>query len=762
MDPTVDAFLRSWPFDPWLLTGLALAAGIYLRGWRSLRRGGALRWRRRQLVAFVGGLGALFLALASPVEVFAPLLLQVHMAQHLLLMMAAPPLLWLGEPMIPLLRGLPEPVRTIWVAPLFRCRPLRWSAERVTRPGPALLVFTGVTWLWHWPPAYEVALRSNGWHYLQHACFLAAGLIFWHPVIRPFPCRPKWSPWLLVPCLILADVQNTVLSALLTFSNHVLYPYYEEVPRLNWLSALDDQAAAGVLMWVPGSAAYLVPLFAIGVGTLFGATVRRPLTGGRLSLPLLTDAARCDERFDLLRFPVVGRFLHWRYARPAAQALMTVLAGVVILDGLTGPQVGAMNLAGVLPWIHWRGFLIVGLLAAGNVFCFACPFTAPRALARRWLAPRRTWPRPLRSKWLAVALLVVFFWAYEAFALWDSPWRTAWIAIGYFAAAFAVDACFRGAAFCKYLCPIGQFNFVQSLVSPLEVRVRDPSVCAACRTRDCVRGRGDVPGCGTGLYLPRKAGNMDCTFCLDCAHACPHDNVGVLAAVPGRELWRDAFRSGIGRFARRPDLAALAVVLVFAAFANAAGMVTPVAGCLDAAGTLLGRASPLLATTLFYMASLAALPALLVGTAAAVSRRWGRLPGSVGEVATRFAFTLVPLGFGMWLAHYGFHFLTGYDAAVPVAERFARDWVSTGASEPEWACACCRPVGAWLLCAEIASLDAGVLLSLYAAYRLALARSRRPMRALAPWAVLMALLFAAGVWIVFQPMQMRGTLPAGG
>jgi ferredoxin len=439
-----------------------------------------------------------------------------------------------------------------------------------------------------------------------------------------------------------------------------------------------------------------------------------------------------------------------------------LLAAVVILDGLTGPQAGVMNLAGVLPWVHWRGFLILGLLSAGNVFCFACPFTAPRTVARRWLNPRRSWPRPLRSKWLAVALLALFFWAYEAFSLWDSPWWTAWIALGYFAAAFVVDAFFRGAAFCKYVCPVGQFNFVQSLVSPLEVKVRDPAVCSACRTRDCIRGRDGIPGCGTGLFQPRKAGNLDCTFCLDCVHACPHDNVGILAVTPAAGLWRDTLRSGLGRLSRRPDVAALVLVLVFGAFANAAGMVAPVARQLDRLGSLLGQTSPLLATTLFYVAALVVVPALAVGGAADLSRRWGGLTGSRLEVATRFAYTLVPLGFGMWLAHYGFHLLTGYDAVVPVTQRFAADWGWTGAGDPEWSCACCRPVQGWLTRLEILALDFGLILSLYAGYRLAGEGSPRPLRALAPWAMLMVFLFAAGIWIIFQPMQMRGMLPGGG
>jgi len=190
--------------------------------------------------------------------------------------------------------------------------------------------------------------------------------------------------------------------------------------------------------------------------------------------------------------------------------------------------------------------------------------------------------------------------------------------------------------------------------------------------------------------------------------------------------------------------------------------VAPVAGVLDRIGSLLGQTTPLLATTLFYFTALAVVPTLAVGGAAELSRWWGRSPGSRVEVATRFAYTLVPLGFGMWLAHYGFHLLTGYDAVVPVTQRFAAYWGWTAAGDPEWSCACCRPVQGWLTRLEILSLDIGVILSLYAGYRVARDRSPRPLGALAPWALLMVLLFAAGVWIVFQPMQMRGMLPTGG
>jgi cytochrome c oxidase assembly factor CtaG/polyferredoxin len=802
MNPTFDAFVRSWPSEPWLVFSLLLTGSIYLRGWLALRRHSPRRWHPGQPIAFTGGLVVIFLALASPIEPFAALLLQVHMLQHLFLMMVAPPLLWLGAPFFPMLRGLPRSVRILWVAPLLRSNSLRRFFQALTHPVPAWLLFTTATIVWHLPPVYELALQSDGWHYFQHLCFLITALLFWYPVIRPYPSRPHWSPWLLIPYLILADLQNTLLAAVLTFSDQPLYSYYVQQPRLGNLSPLEDQAAAGVLMWVPGSLAFLMPVFFIGIRLLFGSSQKRvradwsddhsprlhPETE-RFALPMVSagivngvssgnachhsllithhSSLATHPSFDVLRVPLFGRFLRWKHARLGLQVPLLLLAAVVIYDGLAGPQISAMNLAGVLPWIHWRGVLILGLLVMGNVFCMACPFTVPRMFARRWLPQGRSWPPWLRSKWLAVALLALFLWAYEEFSLWDSPWWTAWIVVGYFVAAFVVDAFFRGAAFCKYVCPIGQFNFVQSLVSPLEIKVREPQVCGGCQTKDCIRGRNGIPGCELNLFLPRKSSNMDCTFCLDCVHACPHDNVGILAEPPGKSLWHDSFRSGLGRFSRRPDLAALIVVLTFGAFANAAGMVAPILELRDQLASHSGENGshtpgwpPILITSLFYLLALLILPALLVGMSAVLSRRLGRLQASWLKVATRFAFSLVPIGFGMWLAHYSFHFLASFDAVIPAMQRFGGD-LGLALGEPEWRYACCRPVGDWLPRLEILFLDVGFLFSLYSAYRIALTQcdraSQAPLKTFAPWAMLIAFLFAVGVWIVLQPMQMRGT-----
>ena len=193
-----------------------------------------------------------------------------------------------------------------------------------------------------------------------------------------------------------------------------------------------------------------------------------------------TDAA---PALDLLRLPLLGRFLHWRHVRFVLQLPLFLLAAVLVLHGLYGPDLAPKNLATLVTWVHYRGLLVLVLLAAGNFFCMGCPFLLPRELARRLFRPIWNWPRLLRNKWLAVALFVLILFAYEVFSLWGAPRWTAWLIIGYFVSALVVDALFKHGSFCKWVCPIGQFNFVASAMSPLEVKVRDTAVCADCRTR---------------------------------------------------------------------------------------------------------------------------------------------------------------------------------------------------------------------------------------------------------------------------------------
>jgi cytochrome c oxidase assembly factor CtaG len=200
------------------------------------------------------------------------------MVQHLLLMMVAPPLLWLGAPWQPLLQGLPRWMLRQWVGPLLAWRPLAIIGQWLVFPPLALLVYGGGLWAWHAPALYEGALASEFWHVVQHLSFLATSLVFWWPVVQPWPCRQRVPREAIVLYLLLADLQNTVLSAWLVFAERLIYPSYAMVLPVWSSSALNDQAAAGAIMWVPGSIAYLVPLAWIVVKMLNPTVPRAAIT----------------------------------------------------------------------------------------------------------------------------------------------------------------------------------------------------------------------------------------------------------------------------------------------------------------------------------------------------------------------------------------------------------------------------------------------------------------------------------------------------
>jgi hypothetical protein len=490
-------------------------------------------------------------------------------------------------------------------------------------------------------------------------------------------------------------------------------------------------------------------------------------------------AARPDRSasFDLLRLPVIGRFLRWRRSRLVMQLPLLLLSVIMVAHAFWGPQLAPKNLASLLTWVHFRGLVVLVVLVAGNLFCMACPLMLPRELARRLHTPRWEWPRMLRNKWPAIGLFIGVLFAYELFDLWGDPWWTGMMLVGYFAAATVVDSCFRRGSFCKYVCPIGQFNFLSATMAPLEVAVRNPHVCTDCRTKDCIRGvraaagsdasRGQPAlaivqrGCELDLFQPRKVGNLDCTFCLDCVYACPHDNVGLLARIPAEELTVGGTRSGIGRLERRTDYSVLMAVFTFGALLNAFAMISPVYALEQWAAGLLGlnREWPILLG--LFVIALVIEPVLLLGTAALATRYLANSSASVMAIVQRFARSLVPLGFGVWLAHYGFHFFTGLLTVVPVtqyavSDAFGYAWLG----EPRWQLGGLPESIVFPL--ELGFLTLGLLGSWVTAWliagELAPARARS---AAAPWTLLHLLLFVTSVWIMNQPMDMRGTFLGG-
>lgn len=227
---------------PWTIAvsiAVLLFAVGYVRGaWR--RRASASSIPAWRAASFFAGLTATLVAVISPIGTGDERLLTFHMVQHLLLMTVAPPLIFLGEP-----------VRTLWRHPLVRPPRARATVPLAVCWIPATATLIG----WHIPTAFAVALRSPTWHAVEQASFLLAGLLFWWPVVQPWPSRrePHWST---VLYLFLATLPCDILSGLLVFSDRVAYSVYRSAP--SGLTALSDQQCAGALMWTCVTVVYLV------------------------------------------------------------------------------------------------------------------------------------------------------------------------------------------------------------------------------------------------------------------------------------------------------------------------------------------------------------------------------------------------------------------------------------------------------------------------------------------------------------------------
>jgi putative membrane protein len=268
MSPEAHAILQTWSSPTLINVTLVLTAVVYARGWISIRRLLPALIPIWRLGTFFAGLFSLWVAIGSPLSAFDDVSLSAHMVQHLLLMAVAPPLLLLGAPSIPFLRGLPQWIVTGAVGPLLRSQPVKRLGHFLTHPAVCWIVATVALLAWHIPAAFGLALRSEAWHEVEHICFLSTSLLFWWPAVLPFPSDATWSRWSIPVYLFLATLPGDALGAFLTFSDRVLYPSYATVPRLFGISPVDDQAIAGALMWVFGTFVYTLPAVFITVRLL--------------------------------------------------------------------------------------------------------------------------------------------------------------------------------------------------------------------------------------------------------------------------------------------------------------------------------------------------------------------------------------------------------------------------------------------------------------------------------------------------------------
>ena len=265
MDPTTRAILSSWNWRLSVIIVLALAGTFYTRGWWLLRqrqRRGRLatRWR---LASYLVGLLIVGLALLSPIDVLASQLFLMHMIQHLLLIMIAPPLLLITNPMPFVLWGLPRKWRLLVGGGigrlLHRHSPVRRNLRVATSPGIIWLAWVIMVFGWHDPNLYNAALQYEWVHDVEHLTFFAAGMLFWWHVTGAGPRIHKQASLLgRIAFVISAIPPNMLTGVVLAFAPEPIYTFYTAVPRLWGISVMDDQRLGGAIMWIPGSMMYII------------------------------------------------------------------------------------------------------------------------------------------------------------------------------------------------------------------------------------------------------------------------------------------------------------------------------------------------------------------------------------------------------------------------------------------------------------------------------------------------------------------------
>lgn len=487
---------------------------------------------------------------------------------------------------------------------------------------------------------------------------------------------------------------------------------------------------------------------------------------------------RPKNAFDWLSVPLIGRVLKSRYGRLYLQIPLLIISIALIYDGFTGPQSASQNLATVLPWVHYRGIVVLILLLAGNLFCMGCPFTIPRTLAKKLSIRGMRFPRFLRNKWIAIISLIALFFVYEWLDLWASPALTAWLIVTYFVASFVLEAVFKESVFCKYVCPLGSFNFAYATASPTQIAVKDHSVCQSCVGKECVNGSyapqqtiriDKIPfidadgnmtykdvevehspkgtlGCGTELFPPQIKSNMDCVYCLDCVRACPHDNVGLMTRTPGRELLKE------NAWSKRWDMSLFVIILAFLGVVNAFGMVPPVFDLLEWFATF-GFTSDAIPLIIIFLVGGVLAPVGFSLFAAKISQTLARKQLSLRDTVATFAPAFVPLGFGIWIAHYAFHFLIAPLSFVPVLQEFL------GARQGDWATFGFQVDIMLIGLLQVIALLGSFAWSLYIAFNAANRTygKRDSFGAFMPWALMLLVLMLAAYQIFALPMEMRGT-----
>lgn len=268
--------LTEFSFEPWVVAPLVVSLVLYVAGvvrlWRHAGAGRGIT--RAQVAYFAGGWLSLVVALVSPVDTLGETLFSAHMVQHEILMVVSAPLMVLARPLAAWTWAFPAPARhRVGHAVQAHWWAAVWAT--ITSPLVAWALHAAALWLWHVPQLFEAAIDNQAVHALQHASFLGTALLFWWAVLGR-DARVRQGSGAALAYLFTTMMHTSALGALLTLAPTVWYPHYLAATQPFGLDPVQDQQLGGLIMWVPGAAAYLFAALAIVARLLSPATPAVP------------------------------------------------------------------------------------------------------------------------------------------------------------------------------------------------------------------------------------------------------------------------------------------------------------------------------------------------------------------------------------------------------------------------------------------------------------------------------------------------------
>lgn len=353
------------------------------------------------------------------------------------------------------------------------------------------------------------------------------------------------------------------------------------------------------------------------------------------------------SQLEITRLPILRSLLTRRWPQLAMTSI--ALAGflLAIVAGLLGTPVGNRNFSIVLVWIAWWGLLILlAVPALGRAWCGVCPIPAPGEWLQRGavLGPQGKglglnlrWPRRLRGIWLqnaAFALLCVF-----SLAILTEPALTSLVLAGFLLLALLTSLTFERRAFCRYLCPVGGFIGLYSQLAPIELRVKDPAVCASHSVKSCYLGSAEGYGCPWLVYPLTLAKNNSCGLCMECLRTCTEDNIAIRLRPIGADLEV--------RSPRRLDEAFKSLIMLGSALLYSGVMLGPW-GPIKLTGSEIGTTAWFGYAGGVLAALILALPGLFLLVVAVGT--WWSSAASLRKSFIAQAAALVPLGLAAWIA----------------------------------------------------------------------------------------------------------------